>query len=62
LGQVPSLQIQAFFINDDQRYKVNGEVSVFNIKQNHALEGFMNKVKNGDRVKIHYTGKLKDGE
>ena len=22
----------------------------------------MNKVKNGDRVKIHYTGKLKDGE
>ena len=22
----------------------------------------MNKVKNGDRVKVHYTGKLKDGE
>lgn len=22
----------------------------------------MNKAKNGDRVKIHYTGKLKDGE
>ena len=22
----------------------------------------MNKVKNGDKVKIHYTGKLKDGE
>jgi peptidylprolyl isomerase len=27
-----------------------------------ALEGFVKKVKNGDRVKIHYTGKLKGGE
>jgi FKBP-type peptidyl-prolyl cis-trans isomerase 2 len=34
----------------------------FRINQNYALEVFMSKAKDGDTIKIHYKGKLEDGE
>ena len=40
-----------------------GEVkgAPFRINQKCGLEVFMSKAKNGDKIRIHYTGKLEDG-